>query len=69
MVPADEAPAVKPRWYQLVKTTRRKQKSGSEKLTRSIAGKYKALNKKTATEAYKADHPHASLANLEIEEI
>lgn len=68
-VPADEAPAPKPRTYQLVKITHRKQKDGTEKLTRAIAGKYHALNQKTATAAYKADHPHASLANLEIEEI
>ncbi|WP_125582569.1 hypothetical protein [Lacticaseibacillus suibinensis] len=68
-VPADEAPAPKPRTYQIVKITRRKQKDGTEKLTRAIAGKYHALNQETATAAYKADHPHASLANLEIEEI
>lgn len=68
-VPADDASAPKLRTYQLVKITHRKQKDGSEKLTRALAGKYKALNKETATEAYKADHPHASLANLDIEEI
>lgn len=68
-VPTDQAPVLKPRKYQAIKVTRRTQKDGTEREYRKPAGQYRGLNRTEAYKAYRKDHPHANLDNIELEEI
>lgn len=67
-VPVEEAPALKMRKYRAIKVTHRTLKDGSEREYRQDAGKYKGLKYADAYKAYRVDHPHANLDNVEFEE-
>lgn len=66
---SDEAPKTKPRTYHAIRSLTRKGVEGKESVTSSNFGTYKAFNKTEALKAFRAEHPHSNIDNIEIVEV